>query len=940
MGKKIVAIGVISTLLFILSASMYYIYKSKELKSDIYQKQSESMKNKLSQLIDEKQGSTESIAFVLSKNKSVEEALLKKDKSLLDFSEIIKGLQKNKELENVWIQIIDIDGNSLYRSWTNNTGDSVAKARVDIAEFFLNPQPMNPISSGKFDLTFKSIQPVYKNNKLIGIIELISKFNSISEKLVHVGIEPIMLVEKSLTKKITKPFRKLFLDGHYVVNLNASKELMKKIEKAGTERFLSIENFILFENYIVTTYNLYTVRGELMAHNILFFKKENIDTTDLKSFQLYFFIFIFLFFAIITIAMWIYILIYNSKSLKKFNKVIKESEHMLRESQRIAKIGSLNLDLTTGSLKCSDEIFDIYNLDKESFDFRYESLSALVHEDDLQALKDAYIDSLIDRQPYSLTHRIVLKNGVTKYIYESCETVFDEDDNPVSSMRVIQDITTQKKLEDKINKAKEYLESVFEAVPSIVITTNGMRLHTANKAMLEFTKYKTVEDFLEDHTCICDLFIKEDGYLQTEMDGVNWIEYINQNKDSVHKAKMLKEGEVHIFVVNVKNIYFDDKDRSLVVFTDITEIEKLSERLEYAVGGTSDGIWDRNLELNEVYYSPRWKSMLGYEDYELVNEFDTWIELLHPDDLEKATDDMSQAYKNPKRQFESIYRLKHKDGHWIWILDRAQIISNLEGKAIRMVGFHTDITEIKKLEEELGDKEEIMIAQSRHAAMGEMISMIAHQWRQPISVISMDANNILTDIELEMIDEASLKSDSEDIIKQTQELSKTIDDFRNFFRPGKTKDEVLLQDVINDTLKVIGKSLETNGIELILELGEDIKIETFSRELMQVVINIVKNAKEALIGNKIESGKIFISVEDEIESLKIKICDNAGGIGDGVIKKIFEPYFSTKGEKDGTGLGLYMSKTIIEKHIGGALSVYNSDDGACFVIKLPLSIKV
>ena len=239
---------------------------------------------------------------------------------------------------------------------------------------------------------------------------------------------------------------------------------------------------------------------------------------------------------------------------------------------------------------------------------------------------------------------------------------------------------------------------------------------------------------------------------------------------------------------------------------------------------------------------------------------------------------------------------------------------------------------------EIQNKEEIMLAQSRHAAMGEMISMIAHQWRQPISVISMGANNILADIELDMVDEKTLKSGAKDIINKTQELSKTIDDFRNFFRPSKETDEILPEDVFAEALSVIGKSLEYNNIEVITEFHNGKEIRTYSRELMQVLINILKNAKEALAESIKEDRKIFISVVDNDSEVFLSVCDNAGGIKEDILDKIFDPYYSTKNEKNGTGLGLYMCKTIIEKHLMGNIKAQNKNSGACFIIRLPLDL--
>ncbi|MEA3554613.1 MAG: HAMP domain-containing sensor histidine kinase [Campylobacterota bacterium] len=233
-----------------------------------------------------------------------------------------------------------------------------------------------------------------------------------------------------------------------------------------------------------------------------------------------------------------------------------------------------------------------------------------------------------------------------------------------------------------------------------------------------------------------------------------------------------------------------------------------------------------------------------------------------------------------------------------------------------------------------------MIAQSRHAAMGEMISMIAHQWRQPLSVISMGANNIIADIELKTLDEKVLYDGSIEILEQTKELSKTIDDFKNFFKPIKTVEDILPEDIFNDAFNVVGKSLENNEIEVIKEFKNGKKIKTYSRELMQVFINIIKNAKEALAENKIKNRKIYIMMKDTKNLVEISICDNAGGIKSDIIDKIFNPYFSTKYEKSGTVLGLYMSKTIIEKHLNGTIEVGNSSSGACFKIKLPYEVSL
>ncbi|MCU7940879.1 MAG: HAMP domain-containing histidine kinase [gamma proteobacterium symbiont of Bathyaustriella thionipta] len=229
------------------------------------------------------------------------------------------------------------------------------------------------------------------------------------------------------------------------------------------------------------------------------------------------------------------------------------------------------------------------------------------------------------------------------------------------------------------------------------------------------------------------------------------------------------------------------------------------------------------------------------------------------------------------------------------------------------------------------------MTQSRHAAMGEMISMIAHQWRQPISVIAMEANNMLADIEFDDIEPDTFSKDAKMIIKQTQYLSKTIDDFRNFFRPGKQKEYAKPRDIVDECLVIMGKTLENQNIELLKAYHSDRNVLIYSRELLQVIINIIKNAKEALLENRKKNRQISITITETKVAITLSIIDNAGGIPDKIQHTIFEPYFSTKDKKSGTGLGLYMSKIIVEEHMNGQLEIKNTSDGAQFSITLPIN---
>jgi signal transduction histidine kinase len=248
-----------------------------------------------------------------------------------------------------------------------------------------------------------------------------------------------------------------------------------------------------------------------------------------------------------------------------------------------------------------------------------------------------------------------------------------------------------------------------------------------------------------------------------------------------------------------------------------------------------------------------------------------------------------------------------------------------------------DCNSIVELKKRVRKQNQMLLSQSRQAAMGEMISMIAHQWRQPISTVSMLVSNILLEIELGDLSEDRAKNSLNQINEQIQYLSSTISDFKNFFKPNQSKAQVKLSEIMSDTLKIIRKSIENSNIVIEESYLNDFEFKTYKNQVVQVLLVILKNAQDVLLDNSIEKPRIFITSGSlENNKIYISIEDNAGGIKLENPDVIFEPYFSTKNEKNGTGLGLYMCKMIVERHLNGEIFVENIENGAKFVIEIPL----
>jgi len=356
---------------------------------------------------------------------------------------------------------------------------------------------------------------------------------------------------------------------------------------------------------------------------------------------------------------------------------------------------------------------------------------------------------------------------------------------------------------------------------------------------------------------------------------------------------------------------------------------------KYIILSTTD------LKGNITSVSSAFCDISGYTKDELIGKPHNIVR--HPETKSEIFNQMWQTIKSGNKFNVNLKNLK-KDGGYYWVNANIEPVFNSKGKIESYISIRHDITDKKmlkalnnsleeKVQEEVKNnrqKDQQMIEQSRLAQMGEMISMIAHQWRQPLSAIGSISAALELKSKLNKLDNDMVLKQAHNISKNVQHLSSTINDFRDFFKPLKMKKDISFDDAIISALNIVGSSIEDKSITIVKSLHSKEYFSTYSNELKQVILNLLKNAEDILIEKNIQDPIITIITKDNYLSIK----DNAGGIPEGIMAKIFDPYFSTKSEKNGTGLGLYMSKTIIEEHCGGKLSVANDEDGAVFTIEL------
>ncbi len=402
------------------------------------------------------------------------------------------------------------------------------------------------------------------------------------------------------------------------------------------------------------------------------------------------------------------------------------------------------------------------------------------------------------------------------------------------------------------------------------------------------------------------------------------------------------------FVVYFIVIIIGHLNESLKVFY-IKKMEISLIRMTAILENMQDTYYRLNRAGKLVYVSTSVEKLLGYNAEEIIAHSE---KLFLGMSLKKRFIKGLKESQGELKNFE--FHLHHKDGTEVPVLLNAQYVLDKEGAIIAIEGTAKGVSELKAAEvalyqlteyldeqvqtgvEKVREKDEMLVHQSRMAQMGEMIAMIAHQWRQPLGGITATTADLRLKKKLNILDDETFDKNLTRIESLSEYLSGTINDFRNFFKQSEKVLERYAHEVVEKSVNMVDFSLEKENIKIVIDNPKSDVMIGHANEVMQVIINILKNAQDVLIDNNIEDPEVKVMFHYDEKYAYIDILDNGGGIDDAILPKIFDPYFSTKDDKNGTGLGLYMSKTIISDHCRGFIDVENTETGAKFTLTLPI----
>jgi len=670
---------------------------------------------------------------------------------------------------------------------------------------------------------------------------------------------------------------------------------------------------------------------------------------------------------------------------KQTERMLRVNEERMRSVLKASSIGTFEIDLLTGEAQWNSTLYELLGLQSESMEPGPVTFFRYVHPDDVAMLQSSWEKALLYGK-LDAEFRIVRADGEERWLAGKGEFAFEHkvEGDVLNAHRKAQrflgvnyDITSRKRAEDLLRESEERLRLHLDNSPMAVIewdkdfivrrwTGEAERIFGWSADEVVGKPYADLKMIFEDDVPIVEKTI-------ARLTTVESRQVVTTNRNYT------KSGEIR-YCTWYNSVLTDQEGQIVSVLSnviDITELKKSqealsnSEKMYRAIGESIDyGVWLCSPEGRNIYASKSFLDLVGITQ-EQCSDYG-WGDTLHPDDAEQTIAKWKECVRTGEL-WDIEHRFRGVDGQWHPILARGVPVRDDNGAIIYWVGINLDISRLKQAEEALAKtndqlelrvaertqqlekmhaelvkesqerlqatealrkNEQMLIQQGRQAAMGEMIGNIAHQWRQPLHIVGMSIQalkqlNDLGELTKEILDERVSVS-----LQHIQYMSKTINDFGNFFKPDNKKIKFNVSEAVTDALSLVEGSLRNQHIGINVICNDAASVIGYRNQFTQVLLNLLNNARDAFIERAIADPQVTITICSEDGCAVITVADNAGGIPEEIIHKVFDPYFTTKGPQQGTGVGLFMSKTIIEKNMGGRLTAQNRDNGALFRIEV------
>lgn len=444
-----------------------------------------------------------------------------------------------------------------------------------------------------------------------------------------------------------------------------------------------------------------------------------------------------------------------------------------------------------------------------------------------------------------------------------------------------------------------------------------------------------------------------------------------EHKESFNTTHRILTSRDKIKYVEEKGYTIYDKKgkpiRSLGTTQDITErklveieLQKSKSYLDEAQRIAKVGNFELYLDDQTANWSDEVYRIYGFEIENKKPTLEKYRKQMHPDDIENQYAIFSQALKE-KRGYTVTYRITSLSGEEKQIEEKGYFELDKKGNPIKVIGTMQDITSnflvkkaleesrvqltqinkdlekrVKEEVEKSRDKDHLLIQQSRFSVLGEMIGNIAHQWRQPLTEVGLLINDLEDAFSFGVLNKAYFEKTTEIVYRRLKYMSDTINDFSKMHTDDFKKEEFSPKELIEKLIQFTAGTIKKNKIQIRFMCNDDFEVQGYPNMLSHILLNLLNNSRDILVERSIKRPKIWIKLEKNESNYCIRVLDNGKGIDKDVIDKIFDPYFTTKDKKRGSGLGLYMTKSMVEKQMHGQIQVQNQRDGAEFKIMLDL----